>query len=537
MIFVDSFGITEVTILLITIIFGLFYWFFITPLVYWRRRNVPSIPGVIIFGSLMDAITLKGTIGEIYADMYFELKGNRYGGFIKFHKPGIILRDPEIIKNVLLRDFTSFHDNDIEIAPKQDPLMARNIFVVSGESWKKIRAGVSPAFTAQKIKSIYPLILEICERLKAHLREMVDHSGEKGWEVEMKDMAARFMTEVVSSCAFGLKTDAIGNPDNEFHRMGKKLLEPAPVKAIVQLIILVQPTLSRILRLRFFSSDITNFFRELVKEVVSKREQTGTTRNDFLNMLTLLNKEGKLSLAGAEEKKKTNGDEAVNILKGDRLDDMAAQAVGFFTDGYETSSTLFGFTIFEMAHNPDIQQRLREEVLESMERHGGVLTYEGIQEMTYMEMVVQEVLRMYPPAMSITRICNKRYRLPSIEEGTDSEGGAWIEKGMPVVVPVYGLHRDPLHYPEPDRFDPERFSEEGKKERHRFVHLPIGEGPRICIGIRFGFAQTKSAIATILANYEVFPSERTKKPIQVDPNNFLFTSKDKLWIRIRNLKH
>ncbi|XP_046385904.1 probable cytochrome P450 6a14 [Ischnura elegans] len=534
MIFIDSFGVTEVVILLITILCGLFYWAFIAPLNYWGRKGVPNIPGTLIFGNLWDAITLKGAIGEIYADLYFKLKGKRYGGFVKFHKPGIIVRDPELIKNVLLRDFTHFHDNDVQMHPKLDPLMARNIFVVPGENWKKIRSGVTPAFTAQKIKTIFPLITENCDRLKVYFREMIEKSGEKGWEIEMKDMAARFMTENVSSCAFGLQTDAIRNPDNEFRQMGKQLLEPTPMKALVQLIIMVQPTLSRILRLKFFSTDITDFFRRLVKDVLSKREETGTTRNDFLQMLTQLCKQGKLGLIEEEKEKQSEGGD---ILSGTKLDDIAAQAVGFFTDGFETSSSLFGFTIFEMAHNPDMQQRLREEVFSAMERHGGHLTYEGIQEMEYMEMVVQETLRLYPPVLSFTRICTKRYQLPPHDEGDDSEkGGVWIEEGMPVVIPVYGLHRDPIHYPDPEVFDPERFTEEGKKERHRFVHLPIGEGPRICIGIRFGLAQTKSAIATVLANYEVLPSERTNKPIKIDPNNFLFTSKDKLWVRFRHLK-
>ncbi|KAG8239231.1 hypothetical protein J437_LFUL018495 [Ladona fulva] len=538
MIFVDSFGLLEVSILLVTAVALLIYWAFVAPLSYWRSRNVPYIPGVPLFGSLTDALLLKATLGVVYADMYNKIKGKRYCGFLKFNKPGVLIRDPEIIKNVLLRDFNSFHDNDVQVDPKLDPLMARNIFVAAGDDWKRIRGAVSPTFTSGKIKSIYPLIMEVCSELKEYFKENIESSRTKTWEVEMKEMAAQYTTDVVSSSAFGLKSGAIRNPECEFRRVGRKLLEPTPTHALALLIILINPTLANFLRLRFFPKDITDFFRGLVKEVVSRREATGVTRNDFLHLLVQVSKTGKLSLGSTEEESKNAKNVEGNLTQWSpsRLDDVAAQAVGFFSDGFETSSTALGFVMLEMAHNPDIQERLRNEIREYMAKNNGELTYEAVTEMPYMDMVFQETLRKYPPALAITRICNKRYRLPGVDEHSEGGQGTWIEEGMPVVVPVYGLHHDPMHYPNPDKFDPERFSEEGKMSRHRFVHLPIGEGPRICIGIKLGYAQTKAAIATILSNFQVLPSEKTKLPIQIDPNYFLISSKDRLWVKFRKIE-
>jgi len=85
-----------------------------------------------------------------------------------------------------------------------------------------------------------------------------------------------------------------------------------------------------------------------------------------------------------------------------------------------------------------------------------------------------ETLRKYPPLPMLSRECSRPYKIP----GTDTV----LEKGVVVIIPVTALHYDSKYYPEPDRFDPERFSEEEKQKRHHYVYLPFGEGPRICIG-------------------------------------------------------
>jgi cytochrome P450 family 6 len=88
--------------------------------------------------------------------------------------------------------------------------------------------------------------------------------------------------------------------------------------------------------------------------------------------------------------------------------------------------------------------------------------------------IVSETLRKYPPIPALMRECSKPYKIPETDFVLDT--------GVRVIIPVIGLHHDPKYYPEPDRFDPERFSEEEKQNRHHYVYLPFGEGPRICIG-------------------------------------------------------
>ncbi|KAJ9581730.1 hypothetical protein L9F63_023089, partial [Diploptera punctata] len=162
--------------------------------------------------------------------------------------------------------------------------------------------------------------------------------------------------------------------------------------------------------------------------------------------------------------------------------------------------------------NPDIQERLRQEIESVVEEHGGV-TYESVNEMKYLSQVISETFRMYPPVSQLNRECNKSYTIP----GTD----LMIDEGTQVVVPVLGLHMDPAYYPDPDKFDPERFNSEEADKRNNYVFLPFGEGPRICIGMRFGLMQIKVGLISLLQNYEFSICEKTAIPPTVNPRIFI----------------
>ncbi|KAH0813543.1 hypothetical protein GEV33_009247 [Tenebrio molitor] len=193
------------------------------------------------------------------------------------------------------------------------------------------------------------------------------------------------------------------------------------------------------------------------------------------------------------------------------MNELAAQAFVFFLAGFETSSNTMTFCLFELVSNPDIQEKLPQEVKDILDKYDNKLTYGGVIEMHYMEKVINETLRKYPPVPFLNRVCTKDYHVP----GTDFI----IEKGTKVMIQVLGIQRDPEHYPDPEKFDPERFSEENKKTRHPYTFLPFGEGPRICIGLRFGMMQTKVALTILLKNYKFSLGSKTALPLKFDPKS------------------
>ena len=119
--------------------------------------------------------------------------------------------------------------------------------------------------------------------------------------------------------------------------------------------------------------------------------------------------------------------------------------------------------------------------------------------MKYMEMVIDETLRMYPPAARTDRVASNDYEYEGIK----------IKKGQVVTVAIYAIHHDPSIYPNPEQFDPNRFSEENKKTRDSVTFLPFGAGPRNCIGMRFAVIEMKLLLASILSKYRFITCDKT----------------------------
>lgn len=107
-----------------------------------------------------------------------------------------------------------------------------------------------------------------------------------------------------------------------------------------------------------------------------------------------------------------------------------------------------------------------------------------------------------------------------------------LEKGTQVFIPVLGIHHDPEIYPDPEKFDPERFSPEAIRARHPYAFLAFGEGPRNCIGMRFGMMQTKIGIICTLLNYNLSPCAKTKYPIEYVKSTGLLSPAGDCWLQV-----
>lgn len=160
-------------------------------------------------------------------------------------------------------------------------------------------------------------------------------------------------------------------------------------------------------------------------------------------------------------------------------EDLLAQCTLFFVAGFETVSACLCFTAHELLENSVIQDKLYEEILETHRSlEGKPLNYDVLMKLKYLDMVISESLRKWPPVLLTDRICSMDYALK------DDDGSliAEFKKDDNIFVPIIGIHRDPTYYPNPDKFDPERFSDENKNKIKPMSYLPFGLGPRMCIG-------------------------------------------------------
>jgi len=235
----------------------------------------------------------------------------------------------------------------------------------------------------------------------------------------------------------------------------------------------------------------TDFFTHVVLSALRHREKTGEVRDDFLQLmiearngqlkaveeseLSAFEKEAQLKSASTAATTKSRGGKQDKVVLTDEM--IVAQSILFLLAGFETTQNALLFTVYELALNPEIQDTLAEEVANSLRKDDGKFLYDSINHLEYLDKVVSESLRKYPPAIRFERRAATDYKIP----GSDLV----IPKDTLVIFPSYGIQHDEEYFPNPEKFDPERFSPEAKATRHAYSYQPFGHGPRNCIGSFF----------------------------------------------------
>lgn len=449
-------------------------------------------------------------------DIYKKGPGKPYLGFFIFDRPALVIRDPNIVKKVLVKDFNIFADRFTDSDVNVDPLGSKNLFCIKGQAWKYLRMKLSPTFTSGRMKKMYHLVAKCDSQMVDYLEKA--NEEEMGRTIDIKEVTAKCTTDVISTCAFGINSNSLSDPNAEFREFGKKTFEYTISRALEVIVFFFIPSFVKVAKLSFFQKDACNFLRKVFWDTIELREKNNIKRNDLVDLLIELKNKGNIEV---DEKDKTEvetleHDETIATSFDFTGDDLVAQAAIFFVAGFETSASTMSFALYEMALHPEMQEKLRQEILEALKETDGEITYELVFGLKYLDMVISETLRKYPTLPFLDRVALKDYHIP--------ETGITIEKGTPVYIPVHGLHTDPEYFPDPQRFDPERFSEEGKKTRKPFTYMPFGEGPHNCIGMRFGLMSAKTGIVHILTRYEVEPSEETPIPLVFNTKGIVITT-------------
>jgi len=504
------------------------YWYSTCTFNYWKDRGIPYLKPMPGFGNTR-GMFFKISFAEQFKIFYDSFDGKPFCGVFQFRSPILVVRDPNIIKLVMVKDFAYFQDRRVSFNEKKEPLSA-HLLNMKGKQWRKLRAKLTPTFTSGKMKMMFNLMKECSEEL----RNFLEGPASKNEDLEVKEIMSKFTTDIIGSCVFGLKCNSIKDPNSEFRTMGRKVVEPSLASVIRLMLGILMPKLG----IRILPWEVTQFFISAVRDTIQYREQHNIVRNDFMQQLIQLKNEGRVrddddevDKADLKNEVSTNRTKLPERDKSNMADSivftdsrLASQAFIFFLAGFETSATTLSFCLYELAVNPAIQTKLREEIDTTLEKFGGQITYDAVQGMKYLGQVIDETLRKHPPASNINRVVTQPYTIPD----TTAE----LEKGIRVVIPVYAIHHDPRYYPEPERFDPERFSDEAKSFRPHFTYLPFGEGPRNCIGMRFGLLQTKVCLTVLLSNFEFNVCEKTKQPLELNPKSFITSAKGGIWLKI-----
>ncbi|CAF3607839.1 unnamed protein product [Rotaria socialis] len=481
-----------------------------------RRIGIPGPVRIPFFGELFNVIR-KG-----YKTNDSDLV-QKYGNVIGIYEgttPLILLSDLDLLRNVLIRDSHVFINRRV-IENISGPL-EHGLTVLKDEQWKNARSIVSPTFSTAKLKAMYSLMNEVSDIYNKRLLEYAD----KQEIFNINILNGQYTLDNIASCLFGIDTNSLQNENVTLIKHLRKFFEIDLTNIYIYITIILPPLASYLGKKGYslLPRDAMNYISNLVNQIVNRRRQHLERRNDFIQIM--VDHEQEVTADQKLMEAKENADETESqqqqweTLKKTLTDkEIIGQALIFMIAGYETTSVLMSFFFYIMATEPTIQEKVYEEIRQEL--GDDEITYEKVSQLRYLDMVINETLRMYPPFIRFERVASNDYEL----------GNYHIPKGSIISVPVYPIHHNPDFWTDPEKFIPERFLPAEKAKRHPMSFLPFGDGPRNCIGMRFALLEAKLAIVKALRIVEFQKCEKTEAPLQLGKLAILNT-KNGIWLNV-----
>ncbi|EDW03071.1 probable cytochrome P450 28a5 [Drosophila grimshawi] len=505
----------EVTLTLVGLLAVLFYVFMRWNFDYWHKRKVPGPPPRILIGNYPHMYTMKRHAIYDLDEIYRSYK-QQYDavGIYGARKPQLLVISPELARRVFVSDFKHFHDNEISLMvdDNSDYIFANNPFSLVGEEWKHRRADVTPGLTMSRIKAVYPVTNEVCGKVSDWLRKQIRLSPPEG--IDAKDMSLRFTSEMVTDCVLGLKAESFSEKPTPILASIKNLFQQPYTLMLYFVLVSTFPSLLRFFKLRFVPLPIERFFVDLMQNAVdARRAQLAAgkqfERIDFLDYI--------LQLA---DKRNLNTRQ------------LTAHTMTFLLDGFETTATVLSHLLLLLGRDEEVQQRLLNEVQAHLNEQG-VIDFEKLNELPFLDACVQETLRLFPPAFMSSKLCTEPIELPN-RKGENFV----VERGTTVIVPHFCFMQDEEYFPNPTAFQPDRFMQPdaAKMYREQGVFMGFGDGPRICIGMRFALAQIKAAVVEVLTHFNVRVNPKTRNDNDYEPTGIITGLRGGIWLDFEERK-
>jgi len=366
------------------------------------------------------------------------------------------LNHPDHVRDVLVTHNARFKKGRALQRAKR--LLGEGLLTSEGDFWRRQRRLAQPAFHRQRIASYARVMVEYAEQTSARWRD--------GQTLDISSEMIRLTLAVVGKTLFDAEVesdaDEVGAALTEVMNLFGYLL--FPFAELLEKLPL--PPQRRFQRARAKLDAV-------IYRIIGERRRSGEDRGDLLSTL----------LHAVDE-------------EGDRTgmtdEQVRDEVMTLFLAGHETTANALTWAFYLLAQNPEAESRLHEELGAVLEG-GRPPTADDYAALRYTEMVVSETMRLYPPAWAVGRL--------SLED--HEVGGYLIPRGSLVLVSQYVMHRDPRFFPDPERFDPERWTHEARSARPQFSYFPFGGGPRRCIGEGFAWTEAVLILATLARRWRL----------------------------------
>ncbi|XP_035692120.1 cytochrome P450 3A8-like [Branchiostoma floridae] len=437
--------------------------------------------------------TMKAGMYNMEAQVEAIAKYGTVYGVFNGRTPLLVISDPQMLREIFVKQFHKFTNRAPEGMALDVKPQARMLTQLVDDDWKNVRSTISPAFSGGKLKQMTEAMNSCADLLVGN----IGNFGEKGESFDTKELTGAFTTDVIARTAFGLEIDSQHNPEDPFVVYSKKAFNFNFLNPLIWLFFLFPSIMKPILEkfnYNFMANDVTDFFYNIVDQVMGMRKNEHG-RVDFMQLMVNAHK---------DDDPDNDATQVPGTKKPLTKDDIVANSFLFFLAGYETTATTMAFTLYNLALHQEAQDKAREEINQVMEDRD-LVDYEAVHNMPYLDMCINETLRMYSPAANNGRVAGEDVKLKWLT----------IPKNMLVLIPILGIHHDPERWPEPDKFIPERFTKEEREKRDPFDWQPFGAGPRNCIGMRLALMEMKVGLARVLMKYRIVTGPDTDIPLKI----------------------
>ncbi|GJQ69785.1 Cyp6g1 [Trypoxylus dichotomus] len=448
-------------------------------LTYWQKKGVGTVRESSL-KTIWEVLRFKKPLWKVLEDLYMQYD-DKYRGFFVLGTPALFVKDPNLINLILVKDFNHFQDRTIGRNPTHDQLGAHILFVIRGHTWKFMRSKVIQAYSTARINLQIPLMEEVAKEFCQYI------ANRENQMIDIKETSAMYSTDVITTSAYGVRGYSFTGQKDNYRTVTKKMFSADLGRALAFNFHYVAPRLLALFGLTFLDKSANKRLMDTYHEQMNMKMKTGTNRNDFLDFLIELCK------------KETDPRFRIDHIA------MISQAAQYFMAGFETIGSTVSYILYKLAKHEECQDKLRKEIENIMSKHETITT-DALKEMDYLEMIIRETLRMYPVLPFLDRKVAKDYKIPNTN--------ITLEKDTNVYISIKGIHMDPEYFPNPHKFDPERFSAENKANIKPFTYLPVGAGPRICIGARYGYTTIKVGVIHVIRNFKVSTCSQTPEKLE-----------------------
>ena len=386
-----------------------------------------------------------------------------------------IINDPDGIRHVLLDNAGNYRKSDLT-RRLLEPGIGRGLLTSEGETWRRHRRIMAPSFDPRSVAGYAPIMADVVAHELLERWRSLPNSGEIDISTEMMHTTLHIISRAMFSTDSNDIVDVVGRGVEDYQKSVRPTL----------LDLLGAPMwLCRMLSPRRRNDALIEFDRVVDELIRSRRQNPDAHPQDLLSRL--------IRASDAD------GGEGMSAK------DLRDQVVTIFMAGHETTAQALSWIFYLLALHPDAERKLHAELADVLV--GRSPSAEDFKRLPYTRMVIEESMRLYPPAHTMARE----------PDAADEILGRHIPAGATVLISPWLLHRKPSLWPDPDRFEPERFAADAASARHRFAYIPFGAGQRICIGAAFAMQEAMVILASVSQHYTL----RLKPGHPVEPQGLI----------------